>query len=44
MSALTDPEDFRPVIIAVIDGVEVEISVAEWWQRQEKEDPDEAPA
>ncbi len=31
MSALTDPEDFRPVIIEVIDGVEVEISVAEWW-------------
>jgi hypothetical protein len=34
MSALTDPEDFRPVIIEVIDGVEVEIPVAEWWQRQ----------
>ena len=33
MGSLSDPNDFKPVVIEVVDGEEVETPVGEWLSR-----------
>jgi len=41
VSALTDPDNFQPVVLIEVDGIETEITMAEFWSLQDSANADQ---
>jgi hypothetical protein len=41
MSSLQDPDDFGPVVLIEVDGVETQITMAEFWALKDSANADQ---